>query len=271
MLASITSSEAFQSSCSSRLVRQRTSYPSGSSLKVGASDEPPVKKTKKLGTSVLNRSKSKSVENAASVAENEGEDYYKSKTVVQLKALLKERGLGVSGLKDELIERLRQSNSVADVPPVAVAKESRDGPTTPAADFDIEDIVEGGKSQNAVKKDGASPRNVVGSVPVRTPRKVYENRYDDVDDDDESEKIALSAQMKSLFQRGDKVQALILRYGPLGASVKILSPKLDANPVNEENVVTGLVLQTEIEFYAAANEKEPRPGDIVDAYIQNVG
>jgi hypothetical protein len=218
-----------------------------------------------LGASILSRSKSKSAESAASVAEKEDSDDYKSKTVVQLKALLKERGLGVSGLKDELIERLRQSDTVAGVPKVAAAEKSRNSPT---AGFNIEDILDGGKSQNAPKKDEAAPRNTVGSVPLRTPSRVDENRYDDVDD--ENEKSSLSARMKSLFQRGDKVQALILRYGPLGASVKILSPKLDANPVNEENMVTGLVLQTEIEFYAAANEKEPRPGDIVDAYIQNV-
>ena len=48
-------------------------------------------------------------------AENELEDVYKKKTVVQLRVLLKERSLKLSGLKSELVERLKQSDSAAGV------------------------------------------------------------------------------------------------------------------------------------------------------------
>jgi hypothetical protein len=48
-------------------------------------------------------------------AKNDFEDEYKRKTVVQLRVLLKDKGLKVSGLKNQLIERLKQSNNAACV------------------------------------------------------------------------------------------------------------------------------------------------------------
>lgn len=49
-------------------------------------------------------------------AKNEIEDNYKWKTVVRLRGLLKDWGLKLSGLKSELVGRLKKSDNAADVP-----------------------------------------------------------------------------------------------------------------------------------------------------------
>jgi hypothetical protein len=63
------------------------------------------------------------------------------------------------------------------------------------------------------------------------------------------------------------VKATILRYGPLGASVSIS----EANSIVVENQQQmGLILQDQIEYWAALNKRDPQVGEVVNAYIQKI-
>ena len=79
----------------------------------------------------------------------------------------------------------------------------------------------------------------------------------------------------STFRRGEAVKATVLRYGPLGASVLIMSSSTET--VNSIVVVDtnqqqmGLILQDQIEYWAALNKRDPQVGEILNAYIQKVG
>lgn len=71
------------------------------------------------------------------------------------------------------------------------------------------------------------------------------------------------------------MKATVLRYGPLGASVLIMSSSTET--VNSIVVVDtnqqqmGLILQDQIEYWAALNKRDPQVGEILNAYIQKVG
>lgn len=79
----------------------------------------------------------------------------------------------------------------------------------------------------------------------------------------------------STFRRGEAVKATVLRYGPLGASVLIMSSSTEtANSIvvvdtNQQQM--GLILQDQIEYWAALNKRDPQVGEILNAYIQKVG
>ena len=70
------------------------------------------------------------------------------------------------------------------------------------------------------------------------------------------------------------MKATVLRYGPLGASVLIMSSSTET--VNSIVVVDtnqqqmGLILQDQIEYWAALNKRDPQVGEILNAYIQKV-
>jgi hypothetical protein len=101
-LALLTSLEAFWS-CSSRLHRRQIPY-SGNILVLNVGTSPDRSSAKKTRSKI----------ELPGMTANEDVDPYKSKTVVQLKALLKARGLAVSGVKTDLIARLMDSYDPVD-------------------------------------------------------------------------------------------------------------------------------------------------------------
>ena len=70
------------------------------------------------------------------------------------------------------------------------------------------------------------------------------------------------------------MKATVLRYGPLGASVSIAAGSTEVtNPIivvdtNQQQM--GLILQDQIEYWAALNGRDPQVGEILNAYIQKV-
>ena len=70
------------------------------------------------------------------------------------------------------------------------------------------------------------------------------------------------------------MKATVLRYGPLGASVSIApSTTVTTSPIvvvdtNQQQM--GLILQDQIEYWAALNKRDPQVGEILSAYIQKV-
>lgn len=78
----------------------------------------------------------------------------------------------------------------------------------------------------------------------------------------------------STFRRGEAVKATVLRYGPLGASVSVApSASITTSPIvivdtNQQQM--GLILQDQIEYWAALNKRDPQVGEVLSAYIQKV-
>ena len=78
----------------------------------------------------------------------------------------------------------------------------------------------------------------------------------------------------SQFRRGDAVKATVLRYGPLGASVSVAAGSSEVSSpivvVDTNQHQMGLILQDQIEYWAALNKRDPQVGEILNAYIQKV-
>ena len=76
------------------------------------------------------------------------------------------------------------------------------------------------------------------------------------------------------FTRGENVEATILGFGPLGASVVIHKKEGDGKRgVNEGDDIEegrGLILQQELTYWSALNDGQPDIGETLNAYILNV-
>ena len=76
------------------------------------------------------------------------------------------------------------------------------------------------------------------------------------------------------FHRGEAVKATVLRYGPLGASVSIAAGNTETTSpivvVDTNQQQMGLILQDQIEYWAALNGRDPQVGEILNVYIQKV-
>ena len=70
------------------------------------------------------------------------------------------------------------------------------------------------------------------------------------------------------------MKATVLRYGPLGASVSVApAASVTTSPIvivdtNQQQM--GLILQDQIEYWAALNKRDPQVGEVLNAYIQKV-
>ena len=167
-------------------------------------------------------------------------------TVIQLKTALKQRGLPVSGVKEELKKRL-----------LSVEK--------PAS----------------VESSGNTDKSVVSRQERQEERKKIYNKPKDSDyenSNSDHEDITTSSSSASV-KRGDAIRVEILRYGPLGASVKVL-PDLDntrpgtgaGNALLNNDWVdkTGLILQDHIQYWSALQGRDPEIGEVCDAFIEKV-
>ena len=74
------------------------------------------------------------------------------------------------------------------------------------------------------------------------------------------------------FKRGENVEATILGFGPLGASVVIHRKGGAGSSYEDENEDEGrgLILQQEVTFWSALNNGQPDIGETLNAYILNV-
>ncbi len=76
------------------------------------------------------------------------------------------------------------------------------------------------------------------------------------------------------FKRGENVEATILGFGPLGASVVIHKKEGGGEESNSDEDMEeegrGLILQQEVTFWSALNNGQPDIGETLNAYILNV-
>ena len=193
-------------------------------------------------------------------------------TVIQLKTALKQRGLPVSGVKEELKKRL------LSVP-------SSDGSSSDVDDDEILRVMEQAIAIDdekltmkppRTKQAGSAERSGVTRQERQEERKrIYTPKDSDNNfsrDRDDSSNTVSSATVK----RGDAVRVEILRYGPLGASVKLL-PDLDPKSGSANSLLgndwvdkTGLILQDHIQYWSAVQGRDPEIGEVCDAYIEKV-
>lgn len=178
-------------------------------------------------------------------------------TVAEIKSVLRTKSLPVSGLKAELIDRLRASMVEPSVPwdknsdfkiksESITAKQNTNAvspaTTTPSAIpsfLDFDDTVFDEAIENS---RGAEKRE------MREKKSWNDNQVSE----------AAMIEIGKKFQRSQAVQVKILRYGPLGASVLV------------DSIGQGLVLQQDIVYWQATNGKEPRPGDELPAFVESV-
>lgn len=182
-------------------------------------------------------------------------------TVVELKSLLRTRNLPVSGVKAELQERLASSLKQQGGGDDRVVEEdeapSQPSHTTPSSlesflDFD-DSVFDEAASQSRgaskrVQRDGDERR---GAVPKQQQQQQRWSRGEDGFVGDESSS-------SPSFTRGQQVQATIIKYGPLGATVRV------------DSIGQGLILQQDIVYWQASNGAEPRPGETIPAFVESV-
>ena len=179
---------------------------------------------------------------------------YDGMTVAALKDILRERGLQVSGLKEELKIRLR------------------DYDTTSTSAKDSEDFDNGVFSSSEKDFLGKlpAPVGVSSSAWVKSSSETAFNDRKFKDQVIQEEQKSIIAQ----FRRGESVKATVLRYGPLGASVSIAPGSTESSNaiviVDTNQQQMGLILQDQIEYWAALNKRDPQVGEILNAYIQKI-
>jgi len=89
-------------------------------------------------------------------------------------------------------------------------------------------------------------------------------------------KMSLRSEVtNSSFHRGDKIQVEVVKFGPLGASVDVISHnshnEKDLIAENEVPLGYGLILQKEIKYFRAArNGVDVVAGEILPAYVEHV-
>lgn len=187
-------------------------------------------------------------------------------TVIQLKTALKQRGLPVSGVKEELKKRLLSGGS---------AEEG----TSDVDDDEILRVMEQAIAIDDQKLTGKplsirnsiDRSNVVSRQERQEERKrVYNSQKDSVSRD------SSNSVSSSTVKRGDAVRVEILRYGPLGASVKLL-PDLNTSSGSGNALLsndwvekTGLILQDHIQYWSAVQGRDPEIGEICEAFIEKV-
>jgi hypothetical protein len=77
------------------------------------------------------------------------------------------------------------------------------------------------------------------------------------------------------FQRGDKIQVEVVRFGRLGASVQVIGhgshDESDLISETDEPLADGLILQREIQYFRAARDGlDVILGEILPAYVENI-
>ena len=188
-------------------------------------------------------------------------------TVIQLKTALKQRGLPVSGVKEELKKRLLAGGSAVSVDDVDDDEILRVMEQAIAID---DQLLTGKPSTRSVVE-----KSVVSRQERQEERKkVYnspKDRGNSINRDESSNSVS-----SSTVKRGDAVRVEILRYGPLGASVKIL-PDLDTNSGSGNALLsndwvekTGLILQDHIQYWSAVQGRDPEIGEVCEAFIEKV-
>jgi CvfB-like winged helix domain/SAP domain len=155
-----------------------------------------------VSTKYFNRNAAILTRNFASKSEGEYEDL----TVVELKRILREKGLPVSGVKAELVTRLTASSSNSI--------HSREG-----------------VEKNEIRRDAIEDYERGKSVP-------------------------------SSVRKGMTIEVKVVKYGALGASVEVVESVMGA--------VGGLILQDQLDYWVALNGREPRVGEVLNAYVQKV-
>ena len=192
-------------------------------------------------------------------------------TVIQLKTALKQRGLPVSGVKEELKKRL--------------LSDDRSGDASDVDDDEILRVMEQAIAIDDEKGAGKSQKQQVerNQVVSRQERQEERKRVYNAPTGGDSSNIGRdesgsNTASSSTVKRGDPVRVEILRYGPLGASVKLL-PDLDtssgsgsANALLGNDWVdkTGLILQDHIQYWSAVQGRDPEIGEVCDAFIEKV-
>jgi len=180
-------------------------------------------------------------------------------TVVELKSLLRTRNLPVSGLKAELQERLASSLKQGGEDRVVVEDEdeapsspSRASPSSLESFLDFDDSV---FDEAASQSRGASKRVQRDLDERNGAAKLKQQRWSSRGEDGA---IGDESSSSPSYTRGQQVQATIIKYGPLGASVRV------------DSIGQGLILQQDIVYWQASSGAEPRPGETIPAFVESV-
>jgi hypothetical protein len=76
------------------------------------------------------------------------------------------------------------------------------------------------------------------------------------------------------FQPGDKIQVEVMSFGPLGASVEVISNSHDPDSLLPEDVpplARGIIYQKEIRYFREArNNVDVKRGEVLPAYVERV-
>lgn len=131
---------------------------------------------------------------------------YDALTVLQLKAALKERKLSMSGLKEELKQRLMDNDAVTG----GVSEAARKRPPS------IEELL-GEPSDNAVA--APQPRSKSRLATTATATAATAASASDTSTTIPTAAATSTDASQSAIRRGGAVTVTVLRYGPLGASV----------------------------------------------------
>ena len=208
-------------------------------------------------------------------------------TVAQLKSILRTKNLPLSGLKSELLQRLAESMVAPSVewteapsPPASSVPDESERPAVRVTAAGTSRSVSGaGKQPPPPPLDHISPSSLpsfldfddsVFDVASAQSRGSAKREFRDRDEFNElrtgnfkrrsfftdADDATLAA--GKLFKRTQQVQATILKYGPLGASVRV------------DSVAQGLVLTQDIVYWQAKNGAEPQPGETIPAYVESV-
>lgn len=219
-------------------------------------------------------------------------------TVVELKNVLRSMNLPVSGVKASLKARIeeaaasktafaygdrasespRRNDEGGDIlKKVKIRDIARVKQETPIESGSVEAGVEGtGKdlwfddsvfdSAEDASKGSEKRRNTMRDI---SRKSILEGRYGKA-----ASSGVLEGDVTPNFSRGERVEATILGFGPLGASVVV--HKRDGGDVNlndEDDVeaeARGLILQQEVTYWSAVNGGQPDIGQTLEAYVLNL-
>jgi uncharacterized membrane protein YgcG len=254
-----------------------------------------VRKCGGFRTNALSRKRSTQLSRDAQSGELEG---LEDMTVVELKNVLRSMNLPVSGLKATLKSRIEEAAASKTAFAYGdresgvsrIVEEGGDAPTKVKI-RDIARLKQGDSSESGsveVGNDGtgkdlwfddsvfdsAEDASKGGEKRRKTMRdmsrkSILEGRYGKAVSGE-----VLHGSASPNFARGECVEATILAFGPLGASVVV--HKRDGGDVDlndeddSEAEARGLILQQEVTYWSAVNGGQPDIGQTLEAYVLNI-